>query len=251
MKNSPCQTYSTQYLTIVGNLRMMFEGMTAIIGRIDVDGEVALIADGSANRRGVRIRDDEWKTARLNPSVAIGYSGQVDYGNQVLARLLGRRDLQAQRADVRLVRVLEGNNIQRPDLAWATARENVSRLLLQLRSEIEARRPYDTSIEPLELTIVMVGVSPSKPLLCFWHKNHNWRPEDLGPVEPGRIGATIGVGPGGESLDIHGILEDLERPLEERAKLAIQEYARAFPERVNDYTTIRRGSNGFALEIYS
>ena len=245
--------YLAHSLWVSGNLRILQHAMTALIARLDVEGEVAIIADGCAASTETScecVRRDEWKTARLNDEIAIGFAGQVDYGNQILCRLFNRRDLQAERGKVRVVRVFEDEHLEFPLANWDSTKEQISRLLLQLQRAIADRAPLNPTIAPMELSFMMVGLDHARPSICVWHHDCNWKPMEVRPKVPGEIGATVIFGPGGKSLSATGALETSGQPLEIRATQAIAHTAAANPGRVNTYTTIRRSSRGFKLEIY-
>ena len=245
--------YLAHSLWVSGNLRILQHAMTALIARLDVEGEVAIIADGCAGSTETRcecVRRDEWKTARLNAELAIGFAGHVDYGNQILCRLFNRRDLQAGRGKVRVVRVFEEEQLELPLANWESTKEQISRLLLQLERGIAERGPLDPTVAPMELTFMMVGLDHTEPSICVWHHDNYWQPMEVGPKVPGKIGATVTIGPKGRSLSATRALEIPGEPLEIRATQAIAHTAAANPGRVNTYTTIRRSSRGFKLEIY-
>lgn len=213
--------------------------MTVLIGYIDTaTGEAALIADGCASNDEGRIYLDEWKTARVNPRIAVGYTGDVSWGNQVLARLFRRRDLQVKGPHIRIVRVLEDEHVERCDFDWESAKSEITTELRELR-KVE-RFPH--------LTVMMAGVTNDRPKVSVWHRDYNWAAADLNPKTGSSIG-RISAGPEGDKPDI-SVLDNPSVLLEERAKLAIREYANEFPEAVNEYMTIRRASEGFRLEIF-
>lgn len=227
-------------LAISGNLTIMFPSMTVLIAYMDVDsGEASLIADGRASKEETCAFPDEWKTARLNADIAIGFAGDVAWGNQLLARLFKRKDLQAKGPNIRIVRVLEAEHAERLGLDWESAKREITNELVALRR-----------IESLpDLTVMMAGVDNGAPKVAVWHQDYAWEAAEMSP-KAGMSIAKVSIGPEGENLDT-SILENTSLTLEERARQAVLAYAREFPDSVNDYTTIRRASGGFRLEILS
>ena len=213
-----------------------------------------MIADGCASdsRRPEECAlKDEWKTARLNDQLAVGFAGHVDYGNQIMCRLFGRRDLQSQRGNIRVVRAFEAEGLELPTAKWHETKRALTDLMQELKVGISRQRPSDPTVVPMDLTMMMAGSNDGEPSICLWHAQYQWQPVEVGPEVPGRRGATVCVGPGGRALAPHGVFEDPSRPLEDRAIVAIAHAAAASPGAVNEYTTVRRLSRKFVLEIYA
>lgn len=234
------QAATVMQLAISGNATIILPIMTVLIGYLDTDtGESALIADGRASKKGTCAFADEWKTVQLNGAVAVGFAGDVSWGNQLIARLFKDRELQMKGPNVRVVRVLEAARARRSDLDWESAKREISHeiaLLLKVENE-----PF--------LTVMAAGLDNRIPRLAIWHRNYKWEAADLSP-KTGLSIAKACAGPTGKVADT-SVLEDTSLSLTRRARLAVRTYAEEFPDSVNEYTTIRRATRGFKLEILS
>lgn len=226
-------------LSIDCDIAMILPGMTVLAARRETNGEVSIIADGCGGDpknpdRGC-VLSDEWKTARLNDHLAVGFGGGAAEGNIVLSRLFGHKEWEQYGAKLRLVRLLEEQHLDLPQASWRSTRRTITEIL------------EDIAIPGLG--ILMVGIDASEPRICVWHEDYKWIPQELTPPDPTKNGATIAIGPGGRSLPVEA-LSAAGVLLETRAQRAMNLYADIHPGLVNAYTTIRRSSRNFALEIY-
>ncbi|MDD5219583.1 MAG: hypothetical protein PHV11_03340 [Candidatus Bipolaricaulis sp.] len=215
--------------------------MTALAVLLDENGVAYIAADGLMTGRDGRRRDEfAVKTARINDNVAVGFSGDVGYGNQLLAHLFKHSELAQCEDRIDLCALLEACDVTVPGGTYEGARDWISWQLLAWKSDWDAKGE-----EIPDLNVALAGISEQGARFSVWHCAHDWRIEQCGIWEPGcMFGYPLGPMADGEAK---AALKNKAKTPPNRLRDCVRVFAKKRPETVNRNVLIRSSDSGFRM----
>jgi len=219
----------------------IFYAMTVLLG-IVTENDVLLAADGYSKHPDGRVFTHELKTARINDSLSVGIAGDVHFGNQIMACLLGKPGWFERGDEIDVVRQAEQEGTQRLGLSFHGAVLEIEKCYAHFESGgyILGNDQIATE-DKFHCSTLLAGLISGKPYLFEYRENQN----STGYTANHYVAFIPGNGD--YDTEAETVLRG-ETDLDEKVRRIIDLYASGFPSKANSNYTLRRASRGFLLE---